>query len=596
MTPVVIAGCHGVLHWAPGSRGVIICGSLGDEALSIRRSQVLLAEYLATAGFPTLRIDYYGTADSAGESGQLQDWLDSIAAAVRWLRTHCHTEQIILCGFRIGAALAAQAACDSADIAALIMFAPVATGRRFLREMVFAAQVNAEIWKSKHTIDDGRWFEAHGLRIDCMTRDALERLDITKLSLPKRLQVLVVDAPDASGGRSVAQRLREQGIVVAHQTIDGVDRILRESHESDAPTEAFERIVDWLGDAGARNDRNPLPSDTAATLDLGFAREMAIRLGPRETLAGILSVPTNCSDDAPVVLVVNTGANPRSGNSRGHVGLSRWLAEHGIVSLRMDGSGIGDAAAETGAYGQPYAEQGTRDVIAGVDFLASHYRRRIIVFGMCSGAYHAFHAAVRDDRINGLILVNLQKFVWQDGESLTVRQHRTLRPTGFYARNILCADVWRRLVTGRINVTGIAATLASRALRQLAAFMDPVVAKMHGETRVGMVRRQVRELAARSVPVLYVLSGNDPGHDEVAEYFGLRGRRLSDHGNLTLRVLAKADHTLSGRWARERLQQDIACYMNHRFGVVMRGPRLPGHLDDFAQEIVADEDMIEDYR
>ncbi len=569
MTPVIIAGCYGALHWAPGSRGVIICGSLGDEALSIHRSQVLLAEHLAAAGFPTLRIDYYGTGDSDGEAGQFHEWLDSIAEAVRWMRTHCHVGPIALCGFRIGAALAAQAACGSEDIAALIMFAPVTTGRRFLREMVFAAQINADIWKSPNTIDDGHWFEAHGLRIDHATREALEQLDIAKLPLPKRLRVLLLAEANASGSRGLAGRLREQGLVVAHQTIDGLNRILRESHESDAPSVAFARAAEWLGDAGSTNGQTePLPC-SAAILDLGIASQTAVQLGPGETLAGILTVPKNRANGAPAVLFANTGANPRSGNARGHVALARWLAEQGIVSLRMDGAGIGDSAPETGAHGQPYAEQGTQDVMMGVDFLAAHDRVPIIVFGMCSGAYHAFQAALRDERINGLILVNLQKFVWCDSESLTVRQRTTFRTTRFYFRNILCADMWRRLASGQINVTGIAGVLACRALRQLAAVLDPVLATMRGETRVGVVRRQVRALAARSVEILYVLSGNDPGLDEVAEYFGLRGRQFSAHTNLTLHVLEKADHTLSALWARKRLQHCIAGYMYQRFRVII---------------------------
>ena len=569
MTPVIIAGCYGVLHWAPGLRGVIICGSLGDEALSIHRSQVFLAEHLAQAGFPTLRFDYYGTGDSDGEAGQFQDWLDSIKAAARWLRSHCHVGQIALCGFRIGAALAAKAACDSEDIAALIMFAPVTNGRRFLREMVVAAQVNAEIWKSEHTIDDGHWFEAHGLRIDHASRVALEQLDIAELPLPKQLHILLLDAADASGSRGLARRLREQGSVVAHQTIDGLDRILRESHESEAPCAAFTRAAEWLGDACLTNDRTAPLSSATATLDLGIANETAVQLGPGKTLAGILTVPKKPANDVPVVLIVNTGANPRSGNARGHVALARWLAEHGMVSLRIDGAGIGDAAPETGTHGQPYTEQGTRDVTTGIDFLASHYRVPIIVFGMCSGAYHAFHAALRDERINGLILVNLQKFVWCDGESLTVRQRTTFRTTRFYFRSIVCADVWYRLATGRINVTGIAGVLACRALRQLAAVLDPILATLRGETRVGIVRRQVGELAARSVQILYVLSGNDPGLDEVAEYFGLHGRRLSGHTNVTLHVFEKADHTLSAHWTRERLRQSIAWYLHQCFQVAI---------------------------
>jgi hypothetical protein len=437
--------------------------------------------------------------------------------------------------------------------------------------MVFAEQVNADIWKSQNTIDDGHWFEAHGLRIDHATREALEQLDIARLPLPKRLRVLLLAEPDASRSRSLAGRLREQGLVVAHQTIDGLDRVLRESHESDAPSVAFTRAAEWLGDAGSTNGHTvPLPC-AAAILDLGFASETAVRLGPGETLVGILTVPKNRANDAPAVLIANTGSNPRSGNARGHVTLARWLAEQGIVSLRMDGAGIGDAAPETGAHGQPYSEQGTQDVMVGADFLAAYYHVPIIVFGMCSGAYHAFHAALRDERINGLILVNLQKFVWCDGESLTVRQRTTFRTTRFYFRNILCADMWRRLASGRINVTGIAGVLACRALRQLAAVLDPVLTTMRGETRVGIVRRQVSTLAARSVEILYVLSGNDPGLDEVAEYFGLRGRRLSAHTNLTLHVLEKADHTLSAHWARKRLQHCIARYLHQRFRVIING-------------------------
>ncbi len=568
MTPVIIAGSYGMLHWAPGSRGVVICGSLGDEALSIHRSQVFLAEHLANAGFPTLRIDYFGSGDSAGETGRFADWIDSIAAAVRWLRTHCHVGQISLCGFRIGAALAAQAACDADDVEALIMFAPVTSGRRFLREAVFAAQTNAEIWQSTATIDDGQWFEAHGLRIDRTSRMALDRLDITKLQLPQRQRLLLLDPADGTNSLGLAKWLRERGLDVAHAKIDGLERMLRESHESDLPTAAFTLTTEWLGDAGSNNARNA-PTDCAAPmLDLDVACEVPVRLGTGETLAGIFTMPKEPAVDAPAVLMVNTGANPRRGNSRGHVALARWLAGCGIASLRIDGSGIGEAALETGAHGQPYSTQGTLDVTAGVDFLAASCRGSIIVFGMCSGAYHAFQAALDDARIRGLILVNLQKFVWRDGESLTVVQRTTFRTTRFYLRNLACMDVWHRLILGRINVGGIVRVLAGRALRQLAAMLDPMIARLRGETRIGMVRRQMRQLTARSVPILYVLSGNDPGLDEVTEYFGLRGWRLRRHTNLTLRVLEKADHTLSAHWARERLRQCIASYLHQRFQVV----------------------------
>ncbi|WP_163468136.1 hypothetical protein, partial [Klebsiella michiganensis] len=36
----------------------------------------------------------------------------------------------------------------------------------------------------------------------------------------------------------------------------------------------------------------------------------------------------------------------------------------------------------------------------------------VTVAGNCSGAHHAFHAALADPRIQGLVLTNLQCFVW----------------------------------------------------------------------------------------------------------------------------------------------------------------------------------------
>jgi hypothetical protein len=377
-----------------------------------------------------------------------------------------------------------------------------------------------------------------------------------------------LDASGAAKSHDLVKQLSKQGFDITYEIIDGLDSMLRESHESEIPRAAVLRTSEWLGDAGCT--RNAYIAEPLATpiLELGIARETAVQLGPDEQLAGIFTEPTTRDDSAPVLLVVNTGANPCRGNSRGHVALARWLAECGIACLRIDGAGIGDSAPESGIHGQPYSVQGSEDVTAGVDFLAAHCRGPIIVYGVCSGAYHAFHAALDDARIKGLILVNMQKFIWDGNEALTVVQQTTLRTTRFYLRNLSCRQVWRRLATGRINVSGITHVLAGRALRQSIAALDPLITRLHGETRIGRVRRQVRELAARPVPILYALSGNDPGLDEVAEYFGLHGRGLRRYGNLTFEVIEQADHTLSANWSRNRLQQSIGLYLQRHFSAV----------------------------
>jgi alpha/beta superfamily hydrolase len=570
MRPVYIEGCYGVLHQGDGQRGVVICGPLGEEALNAYRAQVFLAERLAQAGFPTLRISYYGTGDSAGdddEPDRFRAWIDCIVAAVRWMRSACGVASVSLCGIRIGAALAARAATELDELDALVMLAPLASGRRFLREQTLAARTVGEIWQSASLTDDERWFEAYGIRLDRATHDALDRLDIGKFGHVPVRRVLLLDQPTAPTSDRLAAKLRASSIAVTQEVCDRCDGMLRDSHETEVPHAAFARVANWLGDAGASG--RSVQVVTATSLD-GTVHEVPVRVGPAESLPGILTLPLHHDSEAPVVLIPSTGANPRFGNSRGTVTLARWLAEQGIASLRMDGHGIGDAAPETGERGLPYSKLGDQDVHVGVDYLAARFNGPVIVLGMCSGAYHAFQAALVDERISGLILVNLQKFVWRDGESLSVVQRTTFRTTGFYLRNVTNPAVWRRLLQGQINANGIAGALASRAVHHLAAVADPAIAAVRGETSVGMVRRQLAELAQRSVQILYVLSGNDPGLDEISEYFGLRGWRLRRSPNVMFRIVQGADHTLSAHWARHRLRQSIALYLRQRFGVAIR--------------------------
>jgi alpha/beta superfamily hydrolase len=561
VTPVYINGCYNALHEAGGGRGVVICGSLGDEELNLHRSQVALAERLAQAGFPTLRVSYYGTGDSAGSDGEperLRAWIDSIIASVQWLRTTHNLSQVTLCGVRIGAVLAAEAAnqLDCAD--AIVMFAPV-SGKRFLRERILAARTVAEIWQSHSPIDDGEWFEAHGLRLDLATRDALSDLDLRKVKLPHVARILVLNP------QAVSVRFRAERAEITEEVLDGYERWLRDSHEAEPPYAAFERVVAWLGDPRSVvvSERRIPPQ----SLELGGLWETPVSFGPAGALSGILATPSHKVSDLPVVLIANTGANPRYGNSRSLASLARWLADQGINSLRMDGHGIGDAAPSTGDTGAPYSVTGNADVISGVDFLAQRFDAPIVVLGMCSGAYHAFQAALTDARINALILVNLQKFVWEGNESLTVVQRTTLRTTGFYLRNLVNPGMWRRMMLGKVNISGIVRALAGRAVRQLAAAADPAIAAVNGETQVGMVRRQLAELTERGVGILYVLSGNDPGLDEISEYFGVRGWRLRRNRNVTFVTIRRADHTLSAHWAREHLKQVIAPYLCRHIGV-----------------------------
>jgi alpha-beta hydrolase superfamily lysophospholipase len=581
MTPVYISGCFGVLHPAAGRHGVLICSTMGDEALNVYRPLVFLAEQFAAAGSPTLRLEYYGAGDSGGEDGEpgrFQTWLNGIAAGVRWLRETCGVGPVTLVGVRVGAVLAARAACDIDDIEALVLLSPVPSGRRYLRELILRANTIAEIWQVEPRIEDGHWFEAHGVRLDRPTRDALERLDLAKLPGCPAPRALVLDQSGGSAGGVVAERLQRLGVEVTSEAADGLESMLRDPYENAVPHDAIARVIQWhdailsrfAGEGRPSLYALPRAGDEEAVLATDYGTETPVRFGSAGSLFGILSTPAHPRGTAPPVLIANTGANPRSGNARGAVAIARWLAANGIASLRMDGAGVGDSAIETGERGQPYASQGDCDLAAGVDELTRRFASPVLLLGMCSGAFHALRVACEDRRVAGLMLVNLQKFVWQDGESLSVVQRTTFRTTRFYLHNVVSPLVWRRLMHGEINVAGISRALVGRALRRVVAAGDPALTLLkRRESQVGRVRRQMRDLQRRNVPILFVLSGNDPGLDEIAEYFGAQGRQFRRQPNVLFRLLEGADHTLSAHWARDSLLGLIAMFLRQRCNMAL---------------------------
>ncbi len=94
------------------------------------------------------------------------------------------------------------------------------------------------------------------------------------------------------------------------------------------------------------------------------------------------------------------------------------------------------------------------------------------------------------------------------------------------------------------DVANLLRVVVARQLRRALAGIDPLLNLLPGTTRVGQVRRAIQSLGERGLPMLYVLGCNDPGVEELAEYFGHDGWRLRCQPNVTIRMLDGADHTL----------------------------------------------------
>src|SRR5271165_6278445 len=163
---IVFNGCFGWFHPGSANLGVVLCAPHGYEELCVHRQWRELAVRLSEQDLPTLRYDYPGTGDSADDDEaphRVRAWLDSISDAVCTLRRISGVERVALVGLRMGAMLAFAAAEQIDGLAALVLVAPIGSGKTCFRELRALAMLRA-LARHGHsdTITDAGGLEAAG--------------------------------------------------------------------------------------------------------------------------------------------------------------------------------------------------------------------------------------------------------------------------------------------------------------------------------------------------------------------------------------------------------------------------------------------------
>ena len=131
----------GVVHRPPeaGPTGVpvvVMCHGFTGHKVEAHRIFVKTARSLAQVGVASLRFDFRGSGDSAGEfdevtvEGEVRDAL----AAIAYARRHVG-RPVALLGLSLGGMVATLAAQRDGDVAALVLWAPVARPDRLARRI-----------------------------------------------------------------------------------------------------------------------------------------------------------------------------------------------------------------------------------------------------------------------------------------------------------------------------------------------------------------------------------------------------------------------------------------------------------------------------
>lgn len=554
MRPVAVNDCFGWLHTPVDERAsdvaVLICpGLLGDELVPYCGLRVL-ADRLARAGYWTARLEYPGTGDSCDDAVERAGnhwtaWRESVEQAIDWLKEVSGARSVMLCGMRAGAMLATAAASSRTDVAGFLFFEPTVSGRSYVRELTLDAELHGGRVLPSGEIEVGEF------RFSPATVSAIAATDLRE-AVPRAGQKVAVFA------RAESRRLdaflaawRQAGAeattpgwsddlnsLMGHPTFDAVR----------LPT--FHDVIDWMNGAFPLTARpaaaRALPRlPEAAVLRPPGCVETTLNFGPDGRLFGILCDPDR-GPSGQVVIIVNGGRDPRYGASRQGVEFARRLARSGISSLRADFAGLGDSLGPAGTeniLSHSFSDR-TADIRAMINVLQVRGHRKFTVQGICSGAYHAFHAALAEPRISGLMLVNQPLFTLpRRPDEITYLDHRRLTPM-FYLRKVFSPQSWQTLLGGRVDFGTVLHSLWVRGLRSVRLGMR------RAGREVGLIRKQsfaqssLSDLCQRGVRTLFLFSPAEEDLEMFRREFTLEPGALSPYRGAEMRVVPRMDHAL----------------------------------------------------
>jgi len=542
----------GFLHIPEGGArgGVVICPPLGYEQVLGYRGMRLLSQDLEARGIASLRFDYVGEGDAAGETATPDApelWMATIEQAVNTLRS-AGIDRIVLAGLSAGALLASEAARRIPDLDGLVLWDPPLTGRRFVRRQ-----------RSLFDLTVGEpATDPDSLTLLSLTlhRDAVAWLEGVELApVPVDSLALVRRAElDSPAVERFAAGLSSGSSIVP---LDGhAEWIEAPSALAVLPADAIRRIGEWV------DARLPLARTVVAPRILREARvgtapdgtpviERLVRFGP-EQLFAIETVRADAHEDAVdadavdeagdgVVVLQPGAAEHRVGPGRFQVIAARQLAARGTRTIRFDRRGTGDSTpVRVGEPNLIFADAWIDDVEAVIDQVAG--AGPVAHVGLCSGAWVV--ARVADRRPTRLAVL--------------------LSPTYYKVQGLPIdgyADLTRKDIEGRMRFRGLKTMIRERtpgwvwrAAARLELFHDP-------ETLLGpAARRPGTTVALLMTPADSANFAAHRGPDAIAR---LRKRgadlRVSDY--------PFGDHSMFGAHVRASMLHDVLALTEQAFPV-----------------------------
>ena len=540
--------------------GVVICSPMGYEYAHSYRSLLTLADRLAQAGLPALRLDYHGSGASPGDAltpGLVEKWIENVHSGIRVMEELTNRE-VSLFGLRLGATLAGVAAARF-QVDHFVAWAPVVSGRSFVRELDAMAKIAGATRP-----EAANYLEAGGFVLADETAEDLKAIDLTRLDYRVRGDALILERDDLPTSPALASRLSAVGVHVDILEAQGYAEMMDEPQKTIVPDASLAVITDWLSARAPGDGDGSIATMAPARADRGsvrldeFGREELVQIEGPTRLFGVYTAPAEGTTGGhPLLVLPNSGSVHQVGPNRVYVELARALARAGIPSLRLDLRNLGDSIQRgPEEENHPYPKTAMEDIGLAIEWAQEEPGyRRVVIGGICSGAYGAFQAGLEleNPALVGALIVNPLTFYWHEGLSLDMpRAFQTISDAKYYEGAARDPRKWLGLLRGNSNLPYIARFLLRHAANTTKRMVD--------NTLEGLGLRAPKRLAQDLLRYQgsgrradFVFSTSDPGHGILTAQAGRTLRKLTGDGTISLSFIEHADHTFSRREWRDEV-------------------------------------------
>ena len=558
--PIVFDGLAGFFHAASGDTAVLLLSPWGYEELCSRKTYRVLGETLAAQGYPCLRFDYPGTGHSSGDASSLVNssaWRNAVRQALEELRALTGARKMLVLGQGVGGALAADLT-TTEECDGLILLAPVAQGRAYLRELAAWTAMTQPIFLVSTKDGPEGGLMAGGFVLSKDTATEIKSLNLFKQGRFNVSNVLLVERLDHPGDEKLAEHFKDTQTPCDRLAFEGYVDYVSDPTLSVMPSETVQGIADWVAETFPVKERETASQVKQPTRisPVPGIDETLVRFGPDNMFFGVYSRPTERPAKAAVVFL-NSGYDHSIGWAGMAKDAGRMLAQNGYAALRMDLSGVGESRYWPDQPAQVlYSKIQVKDVSAAIDWLGETAGiENFVLFGRCSGAYMALQVAAQDQRVDGIVMLNARRFIWDPDEDVDKAIREPLQSLETYRQKSFDKEILTKVVRGEINPL----SAGRKVLRALGKRADikfaPVLGQLSKHRRLSKeLNAQLRDLEKRDVPIQIVYSVNDVGLSEVKRWFGEKLEGLSAFSNLHYVEIPDADHNLSPPEARKAVE------------------------------------------